>query len=287
VPIAEILEACKQMHVPCPEPRYWRAVKLGWNVERVSLPVAKKTTPTAIVIKKGQSCSISFLEQEAVQLHPNIPDDLKNAHRFVKRAHRALTQDTYLHNGFVYGRLAENPLQVEVSPEQVVRAMRIFDAIIKGAIEKGGRFKQGPESWRWRLSMGKQSVWFSMTEARKRLTLDLNEEERAARGISRWDKYEWKGAGLLRFKIIGEHLRDITWSETTRERMEEIVPKIINYLTKAEALAEENLKLEKERKRIEIEAQRLRDIEGADNLKSRKNERLSNKSLNIGTAHRN
>ncbi len=137
-----------------------------------------------------------------------------------------------------------------------------MDAIVKGAVKLGGRFKQGEESWRWRLFLGKQPVWFTLTEARKRSELDLDENERKAIGVSRWEKYDWKGSGRLRFRIIGEdHVCERDWEDTKNRRLEDAVPEILDVLARVEKEAEESRAQAVERKMREAELQRLRDIE--------------------------
>src|SRR5436189_50129 len=65
-----------------------------------------------------------------------VPATLENAHRLVRQSHKALTGDTYVDNGVVNSR-THHPLSISVSPEQVNRACRILDAIIKAITAQG------------------------------------------------------------------------------------------------------------------------------------------------------
>jgi hypothetical protein len=274
VPIASIVRAAELMNVPRPASGHWQAVARGWTLERAPLPPTEADTVLSVVIKppqkrtKREPVAPKVVEPEAKPTI-SIPDNLDKAHSLVKRTLKALTHDTYLHHGMVHGRSSDNPLSVEVSPGQVKRALRILDVIIKAMVERGGRFVPGPESWRLQLFMGKQPVWFRMTEARKRFTLDLTDEEKRARGISSWEKYDWQGSGVLRFRIEGDKLVDERfWEESKRRKMEDYVPEIIEQLAKVEAEAaiikaelEKQEKAEAEQRHRDYLEYRRREIE--------------------------
>jgi hypothetical protein len=137
-----------------------------------------------------------------------------------------------------------------------------MEVIVKAMIERGGKFKQKEGNGNFDLFMGKQPVWFWITEKRKRLTLDIDEEERQARGLMTWDKYEWKGAGVLRFEIGGDkYVTGRFWEEGKRASLESFIPAIIECLERVEKDGEENRAREMERQKIEAEAQRKRNLE--------------------------
>lgn len=272
VPIAGIVKACEQMNVPRPGSGHWQLVKRGWHVDRDALPPADESTPTTAVInpaqkrkKVEQPSQTSEGANADKKPQVEIPANLDNAHRLVKQTRKALTGDTHLDRGFVrphFSSGAECPLSVRVSPESLDRALRIMDAIVKGVVERGGRFERGPERWRLRLIMGKQPVEFEMTEGRRRLNREFTEEERESQNFWLRDKFEWKGAGLLRFRIHrGEDLYGRGWEESKRDRLEDNVPEIIEYLASVEQVAERNRAVELEWKRKREEEQEKEDAE--------------------------
>jgi hypothetical protein len=267
VPIAGIVKACVELKVPRPASGHWQLVARGWDVEREPLPPAEEKTPLSVVIKAGQKRSPAKPVQAseasaapATQPQYKIPKNLDNAHPLVKQTRQEL-KGSYLHHGLIQGG---SPLSVEVSPDQQNRALCIMDAIVKAVVGMGGRFEQEKDSWCRHFLMGKQPVWFYMTEVKKRITIDpeLDEEERKARGYSSWEKYEWKGGGLLRFKITGhKYVDEQVWTETTRYKMENLVPEIIERLARVEEDGKANQEWEAEQNKIAAEKQRLRDIE--------------------------
>jgi hypothetical protein len=272
VPIGGIIKACEQMNVPRPGGGHWQLVKLGWQVDRDALPPAAESTPTSVVIRPPQKrtkveppSQTSEAANADKKPRVEIPVNLDNAHRLVKQTRKALTDDTHMDRGFVrpdFSSGAECPLSVRVSPESLDRSLRIMDAIVKGVVERGGRFERGPERWRLRLIMGKQPVEFEMTEARRRLNREFTAEERESQHFWSRNKFEWKGTGLLRFHIHeGEDLYKRGWEESKRDRLEDKVPEIIEYLASVEQVAERNRAVEREWKRKREEEQEKREIE--------------------------
>jgi hypothetical protein len=154
VPIHAIVKAAAVMNVPRPESGHWQRIKLGWQVEQDVLPAAEATTPATTIIKAaGERSHTPHGETSAPAEGPipektrwEIPKNLDNAHPLVKRTLKALTHDTYLDKGLVHARSRDEPLSVEVSREQVGRALRIIDVIVKAMIERGGNSNRRQES---------------------------------------------------------------------------------------------------------------------------------------------
>jgi len=270
VPIHAIVKAAAEMNVPRPESGHWQRIKLGWQVERDALPAAEATTPAMTIIKAAEKRfrtppgEAPAPSEGSVPAKPRweIPKNLDNAHLLVKRTHKALTHDTYLDKGLVHARTRDMPLAVEVSREQVGRALRIMDVIVKAMIERGGKFKQETGKWHLELFMGKQPVWFRITERRKRSLLDIDDEERKERGLMSWEKHDWKGAGVLRFEISGDkYVNGRLWEENKRVSLESFLPEIIGSLERVEKDGEENRAREAEQQKLEAEEQRKQNLE--------------------------
>lgn len=267
--IAGIIKVCDLMNIPRPGSGHWALVQRGWEMERSPLPPAEADTPVAAVVVQGKKRPkpkpVEQAEKVETETQPKVevPEDLRNAHRLVKQTHKALTTDTYVHNGFVQTRSGlDHPLSVAVSPEGLERALRILDAIIKAVIEKGGRFERGPERWRLRLFMGKQPVEFRVREAMKRHDRRFTAEEREAPGFMWRDKYDWVGSGMLRFVIErGDYVRERTWEDSKKLKLEEQLGEIIGVLVNVEKEAVEIRAAEAERKKLEAEERRQSEIE--------------------------
>ena len=261
--IAEIIKACDRMNIPRPSSGHWALVKHGWQVQRPPLPPAQTDTPTAAVVVEGKKRQKPVEPAEQVEVENRrkveVPKDLRNAHRLVKQTHKALITDTYVHNGFVHTRSGlDHPLSVAVSAEQLERALRILDAIIKGVIALGGRFERGPEPWRLRLFVGKEPVGFHVREAIKRLDHPFTTEEREAPGFMWRNKYDWVGSGRLRFVIErDDYICERIWEDSKKLKLEEHVGEIIEALANIEAKAKQ-LRAEEEIRKNEEAKQRAR-----------------------------
>lgn len=98
VPIHAIVKAATEMNVPRPESGHWQRIKLGWQVERDSLPAAETTTPATTIIKAAEKRPRTPLGETPVSSDGlvlekprwEIPKNLDNAHPLVKRTLKAL-----------------------------------------------------------------------------------------------------------------------------------------------------------------------------------------------------
>ncbi|HEY5910531.1 MAG TPA: hypothetical protein VJA21_08000, partial [Verrucomicrobiae bacterium] len=278
--IAAIVQACDEMNVPRPGTGHWTLVRRGWEVGRPPLPEAGHATAASVSLKspgegrkKGPAELGTVKEVEKPRRKVEVPKSFENAHRFVKQTRRALTTDTYLDKGMVHTRAIQldHPLSLDVSPGQLDRALLVYDAIVKGITELGGKFVTGPERWRLRLFIGKQEVRIHIREAMKMLPLDLTDEEKEAKGYSRWDRHEWKGSGLLRFKMHGTDLNDQIWQDSKRVSLEDQVGDIIEALASAEEVAN-RVRAEREECRRRREEQWAREQEARRKEEERRKE---------------
>jgi hypothetical protein len=69
----------------------------------------------------------------------------------------------------------------------------------------------------------------------KKFDLDLTEEEKKAKGYWSWDRFGWKGSGVLRFVISAEGIcYHKEWQDSKTVPLEEQAGKIIDALANAE-----------------------------------------------------
>lgn len=274
-----LVQACQEMEVPRPSQGHWQLVARGKTIEKEPLPDRTGNIPNELVflpqgatpvaggtVPKKQGAKPKPAEQtENVETEKQpkveVPKDLSNAHHLVKLTKKALSTDTYVHNGFVNTRSRlDQPLRIMVSPGGTDRALRILDAIIKGIIERGGRFERGPESWRLRLFIGKEPVEFHVREAMKRHDHPFTAEEREAPGFSWRYKYDWVGSGSLRFQIHGgECVHERAWEDSRKSKLEDQVEDIVETLANIEEEAKQIRAAREERKKQQEEEWRRRE----------------------------
>jgi hypothetical protein len=94
-----IVQACKELNVPKPEPLHWSLVHRGRQFERPSLPPTDVNTPAEAILKASQKqvaveptaqASTGDKTERATQI--KVPGDLRNAHHLV--AHREKQENT-------------------------------------------------------------------------------------------------------------------------------------------------------------------------------------------------
>ncbi len=276
---AGIVEACGKMNSPLPGPGHWELVQAGQQVERALLPAPERGTPIGASINEPRK-EETPAPAPPVEKGPaspgrkvEVPTDFANAHPLVAQTRKALTTDTCLRKGILEARSRlGQPLTVLVSPAQVDRALLICDAVVKGIVELGGRFKAERRSGT-RLYVGKQAVTFHIREPTKRyfLDLDMADEEKQKQGYGPSDSYGWKGSGRLRFSMSVGDLYDRTWRHSKRLSLEDQVGEIIDELARSEeeakrarlAREERDKRWAKEQAQREEEGRRIRAAEEA------------------------
>src|SRR5262245_57418635 len=102
---AGIIKACTKMNIPRPGAGHWTLVRRRWQVEREPLPPPERNTPIGASVterpkKREETPAEPANEPAKPRRRVDVPKDFNNAHRFVKQTRKALTTDTYLHNGF-------------------------------------------------------------------------------------------------------------------------------------------------------------------------------------------
>ena len=135
---------CKKLNIPLPPIGYWAKLQYGKAASRPSLPPAKKNEytverwiadiPELDETEKTEVQKIIDLIEGAENLI-QVSDKLRNSHPYVKQ-----TQDALKDAGQTeYGILLNWPvkyLDISVSKNQLGRALRIMDAVIKSLEKK-------------------------------------------------------------------------------------------------------------------------------------------------------
>lgn len=276
---AGVVEVCGKLNIPLPGPGHWELVRAGQQDERALLPAPERGTPIGASINEPRK-EETPAPAPPVEKGPappgrkvEVPKDFANAHPLVTQTRKALTTDTCLRKGILEtrSRLGQ-PLTVLVSPVQLDRALLICDAVVKGIVELGGRFKPERRSGT-HLFVGKQAVTFQIREPTKKyfLGLDMTDEEKWKLGYGPSDKYGWKGSGRLQFSMFVGDLYDRTWRHSKRLSLEDQVGEIIDELARSQGEAtrvrlareERDKRWAKEQAQREEEGRRIRAAEEA------------------------
>jgi hypothetical protein len=146
--------------------------------------------------------------------HPIIvPDHLRRPHHLVTNTRAILQHRKPGTNGTLWTKGC--PLQIRVSPNQVARALRIFDSFVKACEERGFSVSAGDErDARTKIKVRGEELAVSIEEPSRRtdhvLTAREKEEHRQGRGWS-IPRYDYGPSGRLVFTIN-------EWTEGVRHR---------------------------------------------------------------------
>jgi len=231
-------KVCEKLHVPTPPRGYWAKRQHGKDPPKKPLPDLPEDAPEAHTFGSKDTSAFedngseednakdSNVEAPSVEI-PKITVDpyLKNPHPLVRSARSALKDarpDTY-------GRVQASPgevVSVSVSPSETGRALRILDALVKGAKSVGWPVR-GASAGKHGTShfvIADEEVPFRVTERTTR-------EEKPESERSFLDtKYRYHPTGQFRLEFPFDHPKpwgQKKWRDTETRDLEDVLPSIL------------------------------------------------------------
>ena len=153
-----LAKLCRRHKVPTPYRGYWARLANGQRPSKVPLPAGRDLpqsitiAPTPPPLPPPESKlppdllgELQSLLQRETALAPKdqVAATLHGAHPLVQVTKKALGDLRVDKYGRLSHRAVKDALDVLVGPEMLSRALRIFDALIKGAIRRGYEIKRG------------------------------------------------------------------------------------------------------------------------------------------------
>ncbi len=270
-----VAKACRRHKIPLPGRGYWRRLETGQKVSRQPLPKIDNHFLDSITFTAGTSTlSKQQLRPELKERIITVPEDPEELHPLARKTLVEMIQQEGDGRGLT---VPGKTLDLRVSAQQLSRAVRIMDTLIKtieelghkvevvAFREDGGYAYREPASTSYKTQANIKNVAFAfgIEESVKRLPhMPTKSEEREIAKGHKWGipEYDLVPTGDLLFKIKDSCLYGLrgTWSEGKRHRLEDLVSSIIQgLLTAADAEIARRLERERERKRAE-EAERKR-----------------------------
>lgn len=145
-------KVCRQLNIPKPERGYWRRKELGLKVQRIPLP-AMDTVPRAVsvIYEREPAAKMSASLEALVQLEATaerriaLPNELgENLHPLVKKTLSALQRGKANQEGYLQPRAA--CLDVTITTQQLERAAKVMEAVVRGLVERGHRISVNADS---------------------------------------------------------------------------------------------------------------------------------------------
>ncbi len=231
-------KVCEKLHVPTPPRGYWAKRQHGKDPPKEPLPdlpedatEAHTFDSTETSTSKDSGSQEDDAEDSHVEASPiEIPEitvdpHLKNPHPLIRNARNALKDaqpDTY-------GRVQASTgkaVSVSVSPSETGRALRILDALVKGA-ESVGWPVRGASAAKHDAShfvIADEEVPFRITERTSR-------EEKPESERSLLDrKYRYSPTGQFRLEFPFNHPKprgQKKWRDTETRDLEDVLPSIL------------------------------------------------------------
>lgn len=286
-----LAKICKRMGLPVPSRGYWARKAAGRRVPRPAFPPLRKDEITEHRFHRGEppaSDSEAVTRQQAHEAEPEnrvvVLDSLQALHPLVKRSSgplRAASKD------FTRATHRYRCLDVLVSAEQLDRALRIMDALIRALAGRGNKVEidtprtsppsTSPSRSVTRVWVDDEWVHIALEERRTQVRVPPPPGKEA----DRWyrERTELRPTGKLRLLIAnspyGESVRT-SWADSATQKVESKLNDFIVGLHRAAeaikqarakheqweaARAEEQRRHEQAAKRLAVERRLASDLE--------------------------
>ncbi len=256
-----LAKVCKRMEVPRPPRGYWAKVEAGRAPPKPKLkPLTKQGIDSVVITPVGDSYPASPLKGEAPEDIP-VPTVVEEPHRLTEKTLVALEKGKADEKGIIQPR-NKISFDIAVTREQVERACRVMDALVK-ALEARGYLVSvaGHPMAKTTVNVDGESFEFGIDEKVGRSDHLPTKEERARYGTSYWriPKYDYEPTGLLFLRIRNAPYGcRQQWADGKRQKIEHCLGEFVLGL-RAAAQREKELR----------EERRLREIAWAEEQKQR------------------
>ena len=263
---------CNLLRVPIPSYGHWNKLKFGKDVTcapLLQLNQGKRDTFTIQIKSISANMLLPEFQEDKYTMtkyildnHVTVCDTLNSPHEFVRNSRKVLLESEPDFKGKV-GLNRNNCLCIEVAPENIDRALRIMDALLKGFEANGLRVFSG-ESGKAPATFAEifgEKIHFCLKEKHRCIEHKPVDEETerqrhfSMRTLHRWD---FIPMGELSLNIEVFRGRGSVWEKrkkwadsTSRPLEEKIGDFIVEAVRIAEIVHRKELELEEERRRQE------------------------------------
>lgn len=233
---------CRKLNVPIPEAGYWMKIKHGKKMRRIRLPKLKEGNPQSHTIYAYDHKGDDFeLGDEALNLinkvlneknRIEVPDRITRYHWLAREAKKGFKKRSLDERGIFYFR--RGCLDIRVSRNQFDKALRIFDALLKGFKEFGIKVSNDmePEAGTFVHIFG-ENVRVYIREKTKAVphipTKEETEDNRRHPILYPIPERDYEPNGELSFQILSydSHRQRKKWADGKIQRVEDMLNDII------------------------------------------------------------
>jgi len=153
-----------------------------------------------------------------------VPERLTQPHPLIEAIRRKLTEQETPRYGLPVLTTDEDQIRVRVTRPNIARAMRILDALVKGAEARGFRVRVKHHHHKKEaiLEVCGEEISFKLTERFRRTESTSGTEGRRAKGHA-WGNHVYETTGIFEFEIDAYCARSIRrrWRDNSRHRVED------------------------------------------------------------------
>ncbi len=233
---------CKKHNIPTPKGGHWAKLKHSKRSHKISLPKADNVI-IELALKTGDenksihsNSEFAKIKNELLQSKISfaVPERLSSPHPLVKKANDILkTRKTgWFGPGYDIIYSKGECIATEVTKENIPRALRIWDTLIKLLLQRGHKISKTKDS---EFLIYEEEFTIRVREILKRVMV----KER------NWERNERVGSGILSIKIDSIY-PEKEWRDQKSKTLED---QLLNVLAKLEQLAHKE-----KRERIERQA---------------------------------
>jgi hypothetical protein len=273
---------CKKLNVPTPPRGYWAKLQNGYKVTQLPLPKKRPNDPDIYTINKNLA-SENFTQDEELEQNYlpdgidlskpiNVSEKLSSPHPFVKEI-RSLSTNSKPDEYGLIRPLGKKYLGFRTSPENLGRALRVFDRILKWFADNGYEFIINEKSYSYDSEayflIYDEKIQIQIYERANRSDHVPTKKE-LERGIYWIPKWDYMPCGKLSLIINDWGYNGIRkkWTDTQTNSIEEMLNKFISSMFKIAYLKKQRTMQREEEKRLwqleqerRAEEKRLREIE--------------------------
>lgn len=191
---------CIRQNIPIPKAGHWQKIQFGKKVTQISLPISDSKEQIITLNLRGENEELIAKElspkgvlkleiEEQLKSKLIVPDKLSNPDKLIISAkERFNTKDTYKDKGRISS--GRDVLDITVTKENIPRALRLMDTLIKALKERNHVVKVN--DFKTSVVVNSINIAISLREKTKRITKESKYS---------WDNYDYVSAGLLIIKI--------------------------------------------------------------------------------------
>jgi hypothetical protein len=254
---------CRRNGIPTPARGYWAKLEAGHKVKKDPLPLKENNAPEETYTFNPQpertaatSEPDTYSEELAKVKDIIVKENLASPHTLILETKRLLSHKEVDDYGMLQ-TWRQGCLHLRVSPQSLVRALRIMDTFIKGCSKMGYLVENEKDKRGTFVSIKGEKVYFAIEEKTTRTDHVLpkkDENEKTQRAWSYHRRWDFHPTGKLWFELKG--FSSGAWKDGKKTLEDQFQDIFLGILKAATALRNWHIQMEQDAKRRREEEQR-------------------------------